>query len=66
MKQAAEEAREKIVEKAADVDDAVAEKYLSGEEISIEELQKVLREGTIANKVFPVFTGSALKNLGVQ
>ena len=66
MQDAAKEAREKVVEKAADVDDALAEKYLEGGEITIEELQKALREGVIANKVFPVFTGSALKNMGVQ
>ena len=66
MKTAVEEAREKLVEKAADVDDVIAEKYLGGEEVSIEELQKAIREGVIANKVFPVFTGSALKNMGVQ
>ena len=66
MKKDVEEAREKIIEKAADVDDAIAEKYLGGEEIGIEELQKALREGVIANKIFPVFTGSALKNMGVQ
>ena len=66
MKATAEEMREQVVEKAADVDDAVAEKYLGGEEVSIDELQKALRKGTIANKIFPVFTGSALKNLGVQ
>ncbi len=66
MQDAAKEAREKIVEKAADVDDTLAEKYLEGQEITIEELQQALREGVIANKVFPVFTGSALKNMGVQ
>ena len=66
MKKDAEEARETIIEKAADVDDVIAEKYLGGEEVSIEELQKALREGVIANNIFPVFTGSALKNMGVQ
>ena len=66
MKKAAEEARENIIEKAADVDDVIAEKYLGGEEIDIEELQKALRKGVIANEIFPVFTGSALKNMGVQ
>ena len=66
MKKDVEEAREKLVEKAADVDDTIAEKYLGGEEVSVEELQKAIREGVIANKVFPVFTGSALKNMGVQ
>ena len=66
LKEAAEEARGHLIEKAADVDDSIAEKYLAGEEISIEELQKAIREGVISNKIFPVFTGSALKNLGVQ
>lgn len=66
FKEAAEEARGYVIEKAADVDDAIAEKYLGGEEVTVEELQKAIRKGTIANKIFPVFTGSALKNLGVQ
>ena len=64
MKAAVDEVREQIIEKAADVDDALAEKYLGGEEISIEELQKALREGVIANKIFPVFTGSAFEKYG--
>ena len=62
----AESARAELLEKVSDVDDAIAEKYLAGEEISIEELKKAIRTGTIANKLFPVFTGSALKNTGVQ
>lgn len=66
LKKDAEDARNEIIEKAADVDDTIAEKYLGGKDITIEELQKSVREGTIANKIFPVFTGSALKNLGVQ
>lgn len=66
MKKEAEAARDSILEKAADIDDAIAEKYLNEEEVSVEELQKVLRNGVIANKIFPVFTGSALKNMGVQ
>ena len=66
LKKDAEDARNEILEKAADVDDAIAEKYLGGEDISTEELQEAIRKGTIKNKIFPVFTGSALKNLGVQ
>jgi elongation factor G len=40
--------------------------YLEGKEISIDELKKLTRKAVIANKMFPVFTGSALKNIGVQ
>ena len=66
LKDAAEEARSALIEKVADADDGIAEKYLGGEEISIGELKQAIRAGTIANKLFPVFTGSALKNTGVQ
>ena len=66
MKEAAETARAALIEKVADADDTIAEKYLGGEEVSVEELRKAIRAGTIANKLFPVFTGSALKNTGVQ
>ena len=66
MRAAAEEARAALVEKVADADDGIAEKFLGGEEISVEELERAIRAGTIANTLFPVFTGSALKNTGVQ
>ena len=55
-----------LIEKIADVDDAIAEKYLAGEEITEEELKASIRKATISNELFPVFTGSALKNTGVQ
>ncbi|MGE5189962.1 MAG: EF-Tu/IF-2/RF-3 family GTPase, partial [Gemmatimonadota bacterium] len=58
--------REALVEAAADADDAVAEKYLGGEEISPEALRNAVRKGTIANRFFPVFAGAALRNKGVQ
>ncbi len=66
MKADAEEARAHLIEKVADADDAIAEKYLGGEDLSVEELQRAIRAGTIKNRLFPVFTGSALKNTGVQ
>lgn len=62
----AETCRGELVERAADIDDAVAEAYLGGEEVSVESLRAAIRAGTIANTVFPVFAGSALKNTGVQ
>jgi elongation factor G len=62
----AKEWREKMVEKIAENDDALTEKYLNGEEISVEELKAALRREVIANKIYPVLTGTALRNKGVQ
>lgn len=56
----------KIVEKAAEVDDALAEKFLNEEPITVEEVKKALRKGTIDRKVVPAFCGTAFKNKGVQ
>ncbi|NDD53378.1 elongation factor G [bacterium] len=55
-----------IVEKASDFDDVLAEKYLEGKEIAPEEIKAALRKGVIAQRVTPVFGGSAFKNKGVQ
>ncbi len=66
MKDEVEEYREMICEAAAEADDALMEKYLGGEELSVEEIKAALRKQTIACKVFPVFCGSAYKNKGIQ
>ncbi|MFZ2626259.1 MAG: elongation factor G, partial [Candidatus Moraniibacteriota bacterium] len=58
--------REKMVEKVSETDDALTEKFLNGEEISQEELKAAIRRATIATKLVPVFTGTALRNKGVQ
>lgn len=60
--------RAELVERIVENDDAAMHKYLEGtvDEISEGELKKILRKAVIENKVFPVFTGSALKNKGVQ
>jgi elongation factor G len=58
--------REKMIEKISETDDALTEKYLGGEEISTEELKAALRRGVLAAKLVPVFTGTALRNKGVQ
>lgn len=56
-----------MVEKAVELDDTLMEKYLESEEsITKEELIKVMRQGTIANKVVPLLCGAAFKNKGVQ
>jgi len=62
----AKEYREKLLEAIADVDENVMEKYLSGEEISVNEIKSALRKGTIDMKFTPVICGSAFKNKGVQ
>jgi elongation factor G len=58
--------REKLIETLADVDDAVMEKYLEGETLSIDEIRAAIRRATIASKANPVLCGSAFKNKGVQ
>ncbi|MDZ4385202.1 MAG: elongation factor G, partial [Candidatus Moranbacteria bacterium] len=62
----AKEWREKMVEKITENDDVLVEKYLSGEEITEQELKAALRREVITNKVYPVLTGTALRNKGVQ
>ncbi|MCL4367222.1 elongation factor G [Patescibacteria group bacterium] len=61
-----EEHREKLVEEIAGTDDQLMEKYLAGEEITVEELKKALRQAVIDNKIVPVLAGSSLRNKGVQ
>jgi elongation factor G len=63
---ASEEARHQMVEKIAEVDDHLTVKYLEGQEISVDELKAALRQAVIANRAYPVFCGSSLKNKGVQ
>jgi elongation factor G len=63
---AATEAREKMVEAIASIDDDLTDKFLEGQEISQAELRAALRKGTLALKIVPVVTGSAFKNKGVQ
>ncbi len=58
--------RHELIEKIAENDDEAMAAYLDGKEIGIEELRRVLRKAVIANKIVPVFCGSALKNKGVQ
>jgi elongation factor G len=62
----AEEYREKMVEVAADFDEAIMEKYLEGKEVTGEEIKAALRKGTIANQITPAICGTAFKNKGVQ
>ena len=58
--------RTEMLEAVSDVDDTLLEKYLDGQEISEDEVKKVLRKATIELKIIPVLCGSAFKNKGVQ
>lgn len=62
----AETWRSLLLETLAENDDEIMEKYLEGEELSIEEIKAGIRRATIAGKANPVLTGSAFKNKGVQ
>lgn len=66
LKESAQEARAKMVEKIAELDDELTMKFLEAQEISVDELKAALRKGVISNKATPVFCGSSLKNKGVQ
>ena len=58
--------RQELLEAAADCDDALMEKVLMEEEVTVEELKAAIRKGTIACEIHPVFVGSSYKNKGVQ
>jgi elongation factor G len=62
----AKAAREEIVQQVADVDDALAEKFINEEPVSNDELKAAIRRATLALKMTPVMCGSAIKNKGVQ
>jgi elongation factor G len=64
--EAAQAAREAMIEHIVETDDALLHKYLEGEEISADELRAALRRATIAGRITPVLCGSALRNKGVQ
>ena len=66
MADAIEEWREKLIETAVEQDDALMEKYLDGEELSIDEIKSCIRKGTIALDFFPTYCGSAFKDKGIQ
>jgi elongation factor G len=66
MKADAESYRTTMVERIAETDEALTEKFLEGQDISEEELNAALRKAVINNELYPVLSGSALKNKGVQ
>ena len=66
LKANAKKFHNELIEKIVEQDEALMEDFLAGKEIPVAELKKVLRKATIANDIVPIFTGSALKNKGVQ
>ena len=58
--------REKLIEAAAETDDALIEKYLGGEELTSEELRNGLRKAVVNGSIFPILAGSALQNVGIN
>lgn len=66
MQAQAEEYREHMIDAISMFDDELAEKFLGGEEISVELIKRAIRNGTIQNELYPVLCGTALGNKGVQ
>jgi elongation factor G len=62
----AEKRRAELIERVVEHDDVLMEAFLEGKEPSNEDLKKTLRKAVLANEIFPVMTGTALQNIGVQ
>ena len=62
----AAEWRQKMVESAAEQDDALMEKFFAGEDLTVDEIKKAIRKGCLARTITPAFCGSAFKDKGVQ
>src|SRR5581483_510812 len=66
LAEAAAKHREVLIERIAEQDESLTERYLEGEELTLDELKAALRQATIGGQLVPVLCGSALKNKGVQ
>ena len=66
FREAMEKARHEVVEAAVTQDEELLEKYLGGEELSVEEIQRAIRKATITGQLTPVLCGASFKNKGVQ
>jgi len=66
LQEAAKKARHAMLETAVEMDDNVMERYLAGQEPTVEELKECIRRGTVIFKFVPVLNGAAFKNKGVQ
>ena len=66
LKDIVEEKRADLIETVVEYDDALMEKYLNGEELTVEEIKTAIRKGTLSVQFFPVLCGTALGNTGVK
>ena len=66
MKELAQKYHDELIESVAEQDDELMEKYFAGEEISVDEIKKVIRRCTIENTMVPVTCGTSYRNKGVQ
>ena len=66
LKEKVDKFRAELMEKVAENDEVLMNKYLAGEELDVVEVKKVIRKAVVTNQLFPVMCGSALKNIGVQ
>ena len=66
LRERVEQFRQEMIEAAADFDDELMARYLEGKELSVAELVRALRRGTVSGQLVPVFCGAALRNKGVQ
>ena len=66
MIEISEEYRSKLIEAVSDFDDEIMEKYLEGEEVSVDSLKTAIRKATLAVKMMPVVCGTSYKNKGIQ
>ena len=65
LKSAADEARQQLLESVSEIDDELLEEYLDGEDLSLDEVKKALRERTRQGKLFPILYGSATRQIGI-
>ena len=66
LREKAEKYRAELVERIVELDEQALADFFDGKEVSVDRLKEILRKGVIENKIYPVYTGSALKNKGVQ
>ncbi len=66
LREIASERRQMLLEACADIDDAIMEKYLEGEDVTEDEIRAAIRRGTIGGQLVPVLCGSSYRNKGVQ
>ncbi|MDZ7632664.1 MAG: hypothetical protein U5K74_15295 [Gemmatimonadaceae bacterium] len=65
-REAMEKARHEVIEAVVEQDEELMERYLGGEELSVEEIRSCIRKATIANTIVPILCGASFKNKGVQ